>query len=216
MGKTALGGDVSTGWQSPHPRALELSPLAGVVPRESLLGLKYLYNDILMVYNSSMTDWVGASVLPTSVLAAAMKGAMQHDRALARRMTLIALLWEESGIDGAGLLARVESRLGKGCFGRQPELAFRRDMQVVKTILAQAGLPLKYSRRSKQAGYFVEGRPVLPPEVATAIAGAADEIDPHQIQQLARLTTKARLNLANTLSAEVLALAVRAEQRLHP
>jgi hypothetical protein len=89
-------------------------------------------------------------------------------------------------------------------------------MQVVKTILAQAGFRLKYSRRSKQAGYFVEGRPALSPELALAIAGAADEIDPHQIQQWARLTIRARLNLANTLSAEVLALAVRAERRLHP
>ncbi len=163
-----------------------------------------------------MPDWAGASVLPMSVLAAAMNGAMQHDRALARRMTLVALLWEESGIDGAALMARVESRLGKACFGRQPELAFRRDMQVAKTILAQAGFHLTYSRRPKQAGYFVKGRPSLSPEVARAIAGAADEIDPNQIQQWARLTTKARLNLANRLSAEVLALAVRAERQLHP
>jgi hypothetical protein len=163
-----------------------------------------------------MINSMEASSLPISVLAAAMKGAMQHDRVLARRMTLVALLWEESGIDGAGLLARVESRLGKGCFGRQPELAFRRDMQVAKTILAQAGFHLTYRRRPKQAGYYIEGRPVLPPEIARAIAGAADEIDPHQIQQLAQLTIMARFNLANTLSAEVLALAVRAERRLYP
>lgn len=163
-----------------------------------------------------MIEWTEASVLPISVLTAAVQEAMQHDRALARRMALVALLWEESGIDRAGLLARVESRLGKGCFGRQPELTFRRDMQVAKTILAQAGFHLTYSRRPKQAGYFVEGRPALPPERAQAIAGAADEIDPQQIEQLARLTPKARLNLANTLSAEVLALAVRAEHRLHP
>lgn len=169
-----------------------------------------------MLYNLGMTDWDEASVLSISVLTAALKEAMQHDRALARRMTLVALLWEESGLDGAGLLARVEGRLGKGCFGRQPELAFRRDMQVTKTILAQAGFHLTYSRRPKQAGYFVEGRPALPPEVARVIAGAAAEIDPRQIQQLAQLTTKARLNLANTLSAEVLALALRAEHRLHP
>ena len=163
-----------------------------------------------------MTDWTEASVLPISVLAAAVREATEHDRALARRMALVALLWEESGLDRAGLLARIESRLGKGCFGRQPELTFRRDMQVAKAILAQAGFHLVYSRRPKQAGYFVEGRPALPPERARAIAGAADEIDPHQIEQLARLTPKARLSLANALSAEVLALAVRAERRLHP
>ena len=155
-------------------------------------------------------------MLPKSVMAAAMNGAVRNDRALARRVTLLALLWEESGIDSAGLLARVESRLGKGCFGRRPELAFRRDMQVVKTTLAQAGFHLIYSRRPTQPGYFVEGRPALTPEAASAIAGAADEIDPHQNQQLARLTAKARLSLANNLSAEVLALAVRAELRLHP
>ena len=178
--------------------------------------VKYLYNDILMIYNTIMISWGQDLGLPISVLAAAMTGAMRHDRTLARRMTLMALLWEESGIDGAGLLARAEDRLGKGCFGRQPELAFRRDMQVAKSVLAQAGFRLTYRRRRKQAGYYIEGRPVLSPEVARAIAGAAGEIDPHQIQHLAGLTVRARLTLANTLSAEVLALAVRAERRLHP
>ncbi len=163
-----------------------------------------------------MTDWAENSVLPIGILAASVRQAVQRDRALARRMALVAALWEESGIDRAELVARVENRLGKGCFGQQPELAFRRDMQVAKTILAQAGLHLTYSRRPKKIGYFVEGRPVLSPEQARAIAGAADEIDLHQIEQLARLTPKARLNLANALSAEVLALAVRAERRLHP
>jgi hypothetical protein len=57
---------------------------------------------------------------------------------------------------------------------------------------------------------------VLSSEQARAIARAAAEIDPHQIAQLAKLTPKARLKLAIGLSAEVLALAVRAERRLHP
>jgi hypothetical protein len=163
-----------------------------------------------------MNDWTKPLVMPISVLDAAVREATQHDRALARRMALVTLLWEESGLDRVGLVAQVESRLGKGCFGRQPALTFRRDMQVAKTILARGGFHLTYSRRPKQAGYFIEGRPVLSSEQARAIAGAAAEIDPHQIEQLARLTPKARLMLANGLSAEVLALAVRAERRLHP
>jgi hypothetical protein len=163
-----------------------------------------------------MTNRTENSVLPIGILAASVRQAVQRDRAMARRVALVAVLWEESGIDRAGLVARVENRLGKGCFGRQPELAFRRDMQVAKAILAQAGFHLTYGRRPKQAGYFIEGRPVLSSEQARAIAGAAAEIDPRQIEQLARLTPKARLKLANGLSAEVLALAVRAERRLHP
>jgi hypothetical protein len=163
-----------------------------------------------------MNDWVESLVIPISVLDAAIRAAMHRDRALARRMALVTQLWEESGLDRAGLVARVENQLGKGCFGRQLALTFRRDMQVVKTILARGGFNLTYSRRPDQSGYFVEGRPALSPERARAIEWAANEIDPHQIEQLAKLTPKARLKLANGLSAEVLALAVRAERRLHP
>jgi len=154
--------------------------------------------------------------VPDSVWRAVLSATVRHDMVLARRVMLISLLWEESHQSCPGLIARTELRLGQGCFGRQPELAFRRDMQVVKAILQQVGYRLSYSRCAKQLGYYIADRPAMLPERVRAIEGAARDIDPRQMELLAHLTAGSRLALAVSLSNEVLTMATRAEMRRRP
>ncbi len=158
--------------------------------------------------------------LPESLLAAALGKLAEQDPVLQRRVTLMALLWEPGQQTQAGLVARAKARLGQGCFGRQPGLAFRRDMQFVKAALARSGYGLKYSRRAQHPGYVLQGQTAEPGPHAAAIArdivGAARELDPAQIAIWARLTPAARMRLANTLTRDVLSLAVTAQRQTRP
>ncbi|MBP7691423.1 MAG: hypothetical protein KA764_05885 [Anaerolineales bacterium] len=156
------------------------------------------------------------SNVPDAILAAALHETAEKNRVLERRVVLMALLWDQGWQTQVGLMARTRLRLGRGCFGRRPDLAFRRDMQAVKKILNRAGQTLKYSRRSEQPGYYIAGRPAVSVEQARAIEGAAGELDPRQIAAWARLTPAARLRLADTLSQDVLALAIQAQRRQRP
>ena len=64
-------------------------------------------------------------------------------RATARREALLRILWRERFITRRGLIARVESELGAGCFGGAAwQDTFYRDMRVVKQALATAGYSL--------------------------------------------------------------------------
>ena len=153
---------------------------------------------------------------PDALLAVALTTVAEQDPALQRRMVILALLWEQGRQTQAGLMARTRFRLGRGCFGRQPELAFRRDTQFIKKILTRAGYRLQYSRRAHQAGYHIAGQGTRPDQQARAIEGAARELDPTQIAAWARLTPAARLNLVNTLTRDLLALTIQAQRRARP
>jgi hypothetical protein len=139
-----------------------------------------------------------------------------HDPVIARRLTLLALIWQETYQTQASLVARTESRLGRGCFGQNKSLAFRRDMQTIKAILAREGFSLRYSRQRKDGGYYIVGRPILDHETLKAIRGAADEVDPHQIAIFSRMTPAQRLRLAARLTNDLLAIATRQYQKEHP
>ena len=154
--------------------------------------------------------------LPEAVIRSALAEACQRDFITARRLTLLNLLWRESYQIQAGLITRTEARLGRGCFGQGAALAFRRDMQAVKRILAAGGHRLRYSRRPARAGYYIEGHSELAPEVTRAIHGAAAELDPRQITGFAQLTAGQRLGLATRLTADLLTMAVRQRQRERP
>lgn len=154
--------------------------------------------------------------LPEAVIHGALHEAGRRDPVTARRLTLLTLLVRESHQLQAGLIARTEARLGRGCFGRAAALAFRRDMQAVKQILTAGGESLRYSRKAASAGYYIAGRPALALEVTRAIHGAAQELDPRQIAVFARLAPAQRLHLAAGLTADVLAIAVRRLQQERP
>jgi hypothetical protein len=163
--------------------------------------------------------WPAASTfrhLPEAVIQNALSESVRRDPVTARRLTLLGLLSRENHQTQASLILRTEARLGQGCFGKAATLAFRRDMQAVKMILAVSGLSLRYSRKAESPGYHIEGRPELAPEVTRAIHGAALEIDPHQIAVFGRLAPPQRLRLAARLTEDVLAIAVRRLQQVRP
>jgi hypothetical protein len=154
--------------------------------------------------------------LSEAVIRGALDEASQRDPVTARRLTLLILLSRENYQRQASLISRTEARLGRGCFGKAAALAFRRDMQAVKLILAASGQSLRYSRNTQSGGYYIEGLPELAPEVTRAIHGAAQELDPHQIAVFARLAPAQRLRLAARLTADLLAIAVGRLQQEQP
>jgi len=154
--------------------------------------------------------------LPGAVIQSALDESFQRDPVTARRLTLLTLLWRESHQTQASLISRTEARLGRGCFGQAAALAFRRDMQAVRAILAAGGQFLFYSRKAGRGGYYIDGRPELAPEVTRAIHGAAEELDPRQIATFARLSPGQRLRLAMRLTEDLTATAVRRLQRERP
>ena len=72
-----------------------------------------------------------------------LQDAMERDITTARRVTLLEILWNERYLTRAQLIARVELRLGKNCFGASAwEDTFYRDMRLVKQAFETAGYRL--------------------------------------------------------------------------
>jgi len=143
----------------------------------------------------------GRGALPEGAGAALLADAAARDRATARRTLLTEILWRERFLTRAGLVARVEAKLGRGCFGAAAwEDTFYRDMRAVREAFRAAGQPLAYSRRTDRPGYYLQGRPALHPDVARALQGAVDEVDPAQLAVLQRLSPAARFYQGSTAS----------------
>src|SRR3990172_6697209 len=101
------------------------------------------------------------STLPFAAIDILLQDAIQRDITTARRVALLELLWNERYLTRAQLIARVELRLGRGCFGSSAwQDTFYRDMRVVKKALDTADFPLLYSRNKQQPG--AESRKVVP------------------------------------------------------
>ena len=154
--------------------------------------------------------------LPPGLWRAALAEAATRDMVTARRLVLLALLWQEGYQTQASLLARAERRLGRECFGRSRALTFRRDMQAVKAILAAQGHTLRYSRQSARPGYLIAGRPDLTAEVRRAIRGAVEDVDPRQIEAFDRMTPGRRVQVAVRLSDDLLRTAAGQLMREQP
>ncbi len=122
---------------------------------------------------------------------------------------LLSLVWRESFLSKAGLMARTEALLGRGCFGKAAEATFRRDMHALKAILDSCGFGLKFSRRSGRGGYYIPGRPELAPELAEAIRAAISDVDPFQIEMATQLTPADRVQQAGRLSDGLRRMALR-------
>jgi hypothetical protein len=54
-------------------------------------------------------------------------------------------------LPAARLIAEVESRAGRGCYGAQPAYTLQTDIRALK----QAGAPVRYSRAPGHAGYYL-------------------------------------------------------------
>lgn len=132
---------------------------------------------------------------------ALLRDAAARDRATARRVCLLRILWRERFLTRAGLMARVEGELGKGCFGRAAwKDTFYRDMRVVKQALKDAGYELAYSRRRDHSGYYIRGQPRINPELARVLDGSVAEVDPAQIAIFRRLGPAERFQQGCSIS----------------
>lgn len=119
--------------------------------------------------------------------------AINRDLTTARRIALLDLLWNERFLTRAQLIARVEWKLGKNCFGKSAwEDNFYRDMRVVKKAFHAAGFHLAYSRSKQCSGYYLRDQPSLSPELAQLIRSSSSEVDQRQIDIYQRLSPAER------------------------
>jgi hypothetical protein len=154
--------------------------------------------------------------LPIDLRLGLLEDAIQRDIVTARRSMLLRLVWQESFLSGAGLIARTEAIVGRGCFGRAATSTFRRDIRALKALLKRAGFNLRFSRQAGRGGYYVVGRPELAPELARMIQAGMQDVDPKQIALAARLTPADRLQQAGQLSDGLRRMAVRRLQGEQP
>jgi hypothetical protein len=102
------------------------------------------------------------SSLPIVMKDTILQDAIQRDITTARRIALLEIMWRERYLKRSQLIARVELRLGKNCFGASAwHDTFYRDMRIVKQALEVAGYRLLYSRKKEQPGYYLDGQPAL-------------------------------------------------------
>jgi hypothetical protein len=127
--------------------------------------------------------------------------AIQRDITTARRVALLEILWNERYLTRAQLLARVELRLGKNCFGVSAwEDTFYRDMCIVKQAFEAAGYQLLYSRNKRQPGYYLDGQPSLSSEIQQVLMGSAAEMDRRQINIYRKLSFADRFHQGCSIS----------------
>jgi hypothetical protein len=139
--------------------------------------------------------------LPEEAQRALLEDAAERDRATARRLCLLRILWFERFLTRTGLMARVEGELGKGCFGEGAwEDTFYRDMRVVKRVLSVAGYELAYSRRSARSGYYLRDQPRLHPDLGRILDGSVSAVDPAQIAIYRRLEPSVRFHQGCSIS----------------
>ena len=159
--------------------------------------------------------------LPQRAQEMLLSDAADRDRATARRVCLLHILWQEGYLTRQGLISRVEGELGAGCFGRAAwKDAFYRDLRVVKTALSAAGYRLLYSRNPRRPGYYLLGQPAIGPELARILEGSVAEVDAAQIAVFKRLAAAERFRLGFSISEtarDVVAYRIRQrDPRLSP
>ena len=99
------------------------------------------------------------------------------------------------------LIARVEHRLGRDCFGASAwEDTFFRDMRLVKQAFETAGYWLLYSRNKKQPGYYLDGQSALSSEIKQILKTSAAEVDQRQIDIYQKLSFAERFYQGSSIS----------------
>jgi hypothetical protein len=156
------------------------------------------------------------TLLPSSrVIHVLLQDAIERDITTARRAALLHILWNERFLTRFQLIARVEYRLGRNCFGVSAwEDTFFRDMRVVKRAFQAIGLVLEYSRKKEKHGYYVGEQEALSPEFKQMIKTTAAEVDQRQIDIYRKLSPAARFKqgcaISNT-ARNVVAYRIRQE-----
>jgi len=140
-------------------------------------------------------------VLPAAAKEALLQDAIQRDLTTARRVALLQILWNERYLIRAHLIARVEFRLGRGCFGASAwQDTFYRDLRLVKQAFAAAGYGLLYSRKKEQPGYYLDGQSALSSEIKQVLKGSAAEVDQRQIDIYRKLSLAERFHQGCSIS----------------
>lgn len=144
-----------------------------------------------------------------------LQDAVQRDITTARRVDLLEILWNERYLTRSQLMARVELRLGKNCFGVSAwEDTFYRDTRFVKQAFEAAGYRLLYSRNKQQPGYYLDGQPALSSEIKQVLKGSASEVDQRQIDIYRKLSFAERFHQGCSISniaRKVVAYRIRQE-----
>ena len=155
------------------------------------------------------------STLPPVMKDAILQDAIRRDITTARRIALLEILWNERYLTRAQLIARVELRLGKNCFGILAwEDTFYREMRFVKQAFEAAGCRLLYSRNKKQPGYYLDGQPALSSEIRQVLKGSAAEVDQRQLDIYHKLSYAERFHQGCSISdmaRQVVAYRIRQE-----
>ena len=129
------------------------------------------------------------SILPIPLKDVILDDAIQRDVTTARRVALLEILWHERYLTRSQLIARVELRLGKNCFGIAAwQDTFFRDMRIVKVAFQAAGYHLLYSRDKQQPGYYLDGQPALSSEFKQILKTSAADVDQRQIDIYRKLS----------------------------
>lgn len=127
--------------------------------------------------------------------------ALQRDLTTARRAALLELLWHERFLTRSQLIARIELKLGKDCFGKAAwQDNFYRDIRVVKQAFQAAGFHLVFSRKRQSGGYYLQDQPALSPELSRLLKSSVSEVDPRQIEIYQRLTAADRFRQGCVIS----------------
>ena len=139
--------------------------------------------------------------VPKVAQLALLEDAAMRDRTTARRRSLLRILWQEGYLTRAGLIARVEGDIGKGCFGQVAwKDTFHRDMRVVKCAFEKVGHTLAYSRKPGHSGYYLRDRSPLHPDLARVLDGSVAEVDPAQIAIYRKLGPAGRFRQGSSIS----------------
>jgi hypothetical protein len=157
------------------------------------------------------------STLPTAMKDTILHDSIQRDITTARRVALLEILWNERYLTRPQLIARVELRLGRNCFGASAwEDTFYRDMHTVKQAFESADYRLLYSRNKQQPGYYLDGQPTLSSEIKQVLKSSAAEVDQRQIDIYQRLSFAERFYQGCSISdtaRKVVAYRIRQENK---
>jgi hypothetical protein len=140
-------------------------------------------------------------IVPAAMMPAILDDVIGRDITTARRVALLEILWNERYLTQAQLIARVELRLRKNCFGVSAwGDTFYRDMRFVKQAFEAAGYRLLYSRKKEQPGYYLDGQPALRFEIQQILKGSAAEVDQRQIDIYRKLSVAERFHQGCSIS----------------
>jgi hypothetical protein len=155
--------------------------------------IKNFHNLTKLIYKSGIIASVNKSTLPLAIKDAVLQDASQRDITTARRVALLEILRNERYLTRAQLVARVELRLRKSCFGVAAwQDTFFRDMRLVREAFQAAGYRLLYSRKKDQPGYYLDGQPALSAELKHVLRSSAAEVDQRQIDIYRKLSITER------------------------